>query len=204
MKYIVPIFIMCITFSSLARAKDKVVSVQITTKVQTSNGYKITQGEGNGFYVDKRLIATAKHIVEGKETVTVISDGRMMTGFVVYESLLYDIAFIKVYKRGDPLEFCRDVHVNDEYKLWLTSRGPTRYKRGIVTEFSHFEMRGSTNVNKGDSGAPALLNKTNCVLGMLIKRDNFTHGSRYTTNINLQNALNDYKKKNNLNMLKFE
>ena len=194
-------FLVCMSLSVSAMAgwKDSLVTVTIVNKQQVGATTKVDHLTGNGFYVRENLIMTAihHHTIKANalaRTVTVYQNGAMFTGAIVFKSAVNDIVLVKVYRKGSPLNICTDTRISDKIDVWFTGVNSIYKRSGWVDSNFGYQMTANIIAIKGDSGAPALLERNQCVIGMLIKYDDKYRKSIFVNTLGMQSALRYYNK----------
>lgn len=139
------------------------------------------EGWGTGFLItDTGVIATNRHVVEGRNSMTVrFSDGTQLLGKVIYTSPAGgpDAALVKVDGSGFPylpLADSSEVHPGETViTIGNPERGlPDTVTKGIVSAVGHDPLAGSGTwvqtdapINPGNSGGP-LLDSRGAVVGI--------------------------------------
>ena len=163
---------------------DEIVANAIPAVVRLSS----PEGWGTGFLItDTGVIATNRHVVEGRNSMTVrLSNGTQLLGKVIYTSPSSgpDAALVKVEGSGFPflpLADSSEVHPGEAViTIGNPERGmPDTVTKGIVSAVGRDPLAGSGTwvqtdapINPGNSGGP-LLDSRGAVVGIntLMMRD---------------------------------
>ncbi|HEV3482846.1 MAG TPA: trypsin-like peptidase domain-containing protein [Candidatus Acidoferrales bacterium] len=177
-----------------ARASEVNAGAELTTQEIVENAIPAVvrlsspEGWGTGFLItDTGVIATNRHVVEGRNSMTVrLSNGTQLLGKVIYTSPAGgpDAALVKVEGSGFPflpLADSSEVHPGETViTIGNPERGmPDTVTKGIVSAVGRDPLAGSGTwvqtdapINPGNSGGP-LLDSRGAVVGIntLLMRD---------------------------------
>lgn len=148
--------------SAFARVKGGVVRMEVAT----CDG----AGQGSGFVVGQRLVATVAHVVENAQVVRVINGSMSTAGTVIGFDAGADVALVRTTADlpGKPLSWSSDVpEVGDEVAALGFTRGePLSFKPGTVNSLDRkVIIDGVTRnglleldfaANHGNSGGPVI------------------------------------------------
>jgi hypothetical protein len=127
---------------------------------------------GSGFYVERGLILTNYHVVEGASTVELRGfEGDLFTGRVVRKDIQYDLALVKVERPGPPVQFSNTVLRAGEtveaighpkgltFSLTRGTVSAVRQMKGALAEGGDKALliQTDTAINPGNSGGPLFL-----------------------------------------------
>jgi len=171
MKQLLVVLLLCVTgiIPSKSEARDP------SNVVRIYKGTVDSDGIGTGFFIERYLILTAKHVVtthgEVLKTVVVKVRGNLIRGKVVATSTSADLALIDM--KGAlgfgvrPIRFCRKsaVSTGDKVSVLTYDSGVFATKTGMVFLAGHADFEATTRVFWGNSGSPIL--RGNCAVGIL-------------------------------------
>jgi hypothetical protein len=176
--------------------KNSVAGLKYTVVTESENkrNVNIHGFSATGFFVEKNLIATAKHFLKGKKVnrISVQVGHRMYYGKVVYQSKTHDLMFIKTIHREVPIPLCETVSLNEQYLLFSGAAQPVYTRAGNVTNTTKSKFYGEVQVVASDSGAPAVSFKNKCVMGIAVERFHNTGVSGYVNANTIKKALHEY------------